>query len=550
MPSLESETIALGQLFSQEFFFRVPEYQRPFLWDADNLSDLVDDLVDADRTREYFLGTLVLHDKGDGSYDIVDGQQRLTALCLLLACARDCTVLDGEGSFQNEIHEKVVQPAKALDGIPERNRVQVRDQAIFNAMIATIGGTRAKPDVPAIKSPSEKRYELAREIFRDKVDGLTLDEVKDFASFVSQRCVMIYLATSDFDDAFRLFTIVNDRGKQLRRIDILKAYNLEPSVVTNDAARSRYAQEWEAMEDRLGDVHFEEIFHSLRLIYVQDKPQADLLKEFTDRIYGKPGMPKAGKDFLDTLGDYVDLYDAIFVARDYLDDAANRRGFKPLMAAMTAEFSASEWKACLLFFAKKFGKERFLDYVLAIEKVYLEHWIGGVRKDERYTRYTTILASVKTLDSVDAVVAAVVADEDAVREACLRDNFYGAGYSKYFLLRAEILASELDQDKEFSVRSVEHVLPQNPSPDSEWRTAFSDDDIAAVVHTAGNLVLLSKGKNASASNREFGDKKETYLKKRVSDFPRSVQVLGFNEWTRAIIEERTREFAKAILDVP
>ncbi len=550
MPTLKSKTIALGQLFSQEFFFRVPEYQRPFLWDADNLSDLIDDLVGAARDREYFLGTLVLHDQGNSNYDIVDGQQRLTAICVLLACLRDCDVLDADPSYRGEIHEKVVQPAKHLDGVPEKNRVQVRDQGIFNAMVATPGGTKAPADEQIVRTPTGKRYELARDIFRSKVNPLPLEELKDFASFLSQRCVVIYLATTNFSDAFRLFTIVNDRGKQLRRIDILKAFNLDPSVVANEPARIRYAQEWEAMEERLGERHFEDIFHTLRLIYVQDKPQADLVAEFQQRIYGKPGMPKVGKDFLDTLADYVDLYDSIFLARDYLEDTAFHLRFKPLMAAMMREFSASEWKACLLYFAKTFGRERFFDYVLGIEKVYLQHWVSGVRKDERYSSYTSLLASIRATDNVDLVVSGVKSDDSAIRMACLRENFYAAGYSKYLLLRAEILASELDQDKEFVVRSVEHVLPQNPKEDSAWRKTFSDEDIAAVVHTAGNLVLLSKGKNASASNRDFPEKKEKYLKRRVSDFPRSVQVLEVDDWTRDLIEERTKEFAATILNAP
>jgi hypothetical protein len=550
MPALRSDNIALGQLFSQEFFFRVPEYQRPFLWDDDNLTDLVDDLMEAPRDREYFLGTLVLHNLEGSDYDIVDGQQRLTALCILLACLRDCDALDADPSFRSEIHEKVVQPARALDGIPAKNRVQVRDQAIFNAMIATVGGSKAEAAAPAVVSASEERYVLARDIFRDKVDGLSIDEIREFASFLSQRCVMIYLATTSFEDAFRLFTIVNDRGKQLRRIDVLKAQNLAPSVLTNETARGHYAHEWETMEERLGEGHFEEIFHSLRLVYIQDKPQSDLLKEFTDRIFGKPGMPKLGSDFLDTLKDYVDLYDAIFLTRDYLEDTDTHKRFKPLMAAMVAEFAASEWKACLLYFAKRFGKAQFYEYILAIEKVYLELWVGGVRKDERYSRYTDLLASIKDAKEAATVLGAVKFDEEAVRTACAATNFYSTGYSKYLLLRAEILASELDQEREFAVRSVEHVLPQSPKPDSEWRKKFSDEDIAAVVHKAGNLVLLSKGKNSAASNREFAEKKEKYLKKRVSDFPRSVQVLEIDDWTKEVIEQRTAEFALGILNEP
>lgn len=550
MTTLDSETVTLGQLFSQKFFFRVPEYQRPFLWDQDNLTDLVDDLADAARDREYFLGTLVLHDRTAPNYDVVDGQQRLTALCILLACLRDADALTADGSFRSELHEKVVQPAKALDGIPEKNRVQVRDQAIFHAMVATSGGTKNPVEEAALKTPGGKRYELARSIFRDKVNPLNIHELKEFASFLSQRCVLIYLATEEFDDAFRLFTIVNDRGKQLRRIDVLKAINLDPDVVANESARGRYAQEWEAMEERLGERHFEEIFHSLRLIYVQDKPQADLVKEFQDRIYGKKGMPKKGKDFHDTLKTYVDLYDSIFVTRDYLEDTAAHLRFRPLMAAMTREFGASEWKACILYFSKKFGTDRFFDYVLAIEKVYLEHWVGAVRKDERYSTYTKLLASISEANDAETVLQQVTSDDEGVRAACLRDNFYSTGYAKYLLIRAEILASELDQDKDFIARSIEHVLPQNPQVDSEWRQVFSEEEIAAAVHKAGNLVLLSKGKNSAASNREFSNKKETYLRKRVSDFPRSVQVLGFEEWTSETIESRTQEFAQTILDPP
>src|SRR5215213_2545159 len=120
MPDLESKTISLGLLFSQEYFFRIPDYQRPFLWDADNLADLIDDLATAPRDREYFLGTLVLHKIEDSVYDIVDGQQRLTALCILLACLRDCEALKEDDAYRAEIHAKVVQPAKEMDGVPEK----------------------------------------------------------------------------------------------------------------------------------------------------------------------------------------------------------------------------------------------------------------------------------------------------------------------------------------------------------------------------------------------------------------------------------------------
>jgi Protein of unknown function (DUF1524) len=66
----------------------------------------------------------------------------------------------------------------------------------------------------------------------------------------------------------------------------------------------------------------------------------------------------------------------------------------------------------------------------------------------------------------------------------------------------------------------------------------------------GNLILLSQGKNSSASNKDFVEKKEIYLRSRVSDFPRSSQVLGYKEWTPDVIRDRTQEAAQLVLSDP
>ena len=94
------------------------------------------------------------------------------------------------------------------------------------------------------------------------------------------------------------------------------------------------------------------------------------------------------------------------------------------------------------------------------------------------------------------------------------------------------------------------MLPQNPKPGSAWDTSFTPEEHAKLVNTAGNLVLLSKSKNSSAGRKEFEDKKATYLADRVTDFPRSVQVLKYPAWTPAVIRQRTDDFAKVVLDNP
>jgi len=125
---------------------------------------------------------------------------------------------------------------------------------------------------------------------------------------------------------------------------------------------------------------------------------------------------------------------------------------------------------------------------------------------------------------------------------------YGKAYAKYVLLRLELATCELDRTHDFSARSIEHVFPQNPDEDSEWVEKEEADDLIGFVHSVGNLVLLSKGKNSSASNLDFDDKKEKYLKKRVSDYPRSIEVLGYDDWDSEVIDERTEEAGVKILE--
>ncbi len=451
------------------------------------------------------------------------------------------------------LHEKVVQRENKIDKIAARQRVLVREQAFFDKLIGAIGGTHHTPSNPDSLSESEKRYLRACSLFNDALKDLKKEDLVGFAHFVSQHCTFLYLATPEFKTAFKLFIIVNDRGLQLRRIDVLKSMNLSPEVIAAGKTRVESAHRWEALEEKIGEDDFERVFHLMRLALLKEKPQGDLLFEFEERIFGKPKMPKLGVAFIDDLETAVELYDSIFVSRDFLDtlDARTRIAYRALMAIMVDEFKASEWKACCLRYAQKYGSTGFYEFMLAVEKVYMAHWVEGVRKDERYSDYVAILDAIDGKTDGAAASKAISTDKAPVVAACKRENFYSAGFAKYFLLRLEVVASECKVDKHYEARSVEHVLPQTPKSNSAWRKWFPEPEgVGAWVHQAGNLVLLSKSKNSSSSNREFADKKEKYLKNRVTDYPRSVQVLGYERWGKKEINARTAEIARMILEDP
>jgi hypothetical protein len=91
--------------------------------------------------------------------------------------------------------------------------------------------------------------------------------------------------------------------------------------------------------------------------------------------------------------------------------------------------------------------------------------------------------------------------------------------------------------------TVEHVCPQNPANDSEWKKDFPDPDVHAdLVHRIGNLVLLAHRKNAAASNYDFDRKKETYFARGdACAFTLTAEVRGESKWEEQHIRDRQVE---------
>jgi uncharacterized protein with ParB-like and HNH nuclease domain len=545
---LNAETRAIGAILKEDYFYRIPEYQRPFSWDDDNFEDLIDDIVSANKDQEYFLGTFVLYkNEKEGVFDVVDGQQRLTSMMILLACLRDLVHKD---KFKTDIQKKILQEEDVVDNIPAKVRLEVKDRQIFKETVVIANGTLSADNKKSLPEP-EWRYVNAVSIFRSRLASLGQENLEQVIKFISQKCVVIFLATPSFAFAFRLFSIVNDRGKQLRRIDILKATNLAPDVILKESVRNKISQQWEEIEKDLGEVKFESIFHLVRLILLRDKPQGDLLNEFEKRIFNaKEGITK-GEPFFDLIFDYAKLYSSVFEQRDFIPEGKKDHiQYNALIYIMDSEFSASEWRACLLYFAKQFGHEHFYAFCLKMERVYLAQWVKATRKDERYKDYSTILGLIKSSKKAEDVIKGINFDEKAITVATQRSDFYHAGFAKFILLHLELVTAEHDALKAFSARSVEHVLPQNPLSTGYWADNHDLNKIKDYVDKLGNLVLLSKGKNSSASNLGFPEKKKKYLENRVSDYPRSIQVLKYKDWLKKTILDRTLEAKKLILQDP
>lgn len=114
----------------------IPDYQRPYKWDIQNIDDLLSDITnaisDADRYRtdfKYRIGTIILHKTKDGIFDVVDGQQRIISLVLLKQCIEpdfECSIL--EKGFSNKATQyNIHRNSKFSNMSPEAKKSTFKD---------------------------------------------------------------------------------------------------------------------------------------------------------------------------------------------------------------------------------------------------------------------------------------------------------------------------------------------------------------------------------------------------------------------------------------
>jgi uncharacterized protein with ParB-like and HNH nuclease domain len=143
MPSpLFAHEQPISRIFSNEYVFAIPGYQRPYAWKNDQAQDLFDDLLGFMRSASgrveesppYFLGSIVLI-KTDAlpNADVVDGQQRLTTLTLLLSAIRANVPPKEAADITQLIYEKGSQ----LLGTQDRFRLSLRprDKEFFQRYV-------------------------------------------------------------------------------------------------------------------------------------------------------------------------------------------------------------------------------------------------------------------------------------------------------------------------------------------------------------------------------------------------------------------------------
>lgn len=247
-------------LFDKEVHYVIPRYQRAYAWEDKEIVQLIDDINDS--TGDYYIGSLVVAKVKDKveTYEVVDGQQRLTTLYLLLH------YLVSRGDLEGEVGKTL-----SFDCRPNSNYTLTHIQDLLS---------KEKPF-----ADEEDRLEQSILNGLKAIDQkFTTGDAIDVDAFIERlMSVILYrIEVPEHTDLNRYFEIMNTRGEQLEQHDILKAQLMR--YLSNRREQEFFSRVWNACSDMTGYV------------------QMHLAKEEREKIFGSGWNDEPSEDWDDYEG--------------------------------------------------------------------------------------------------------------------------------------------------------------------------------------------------------------------------------------------------------
>lgn len=233
--SIKSDDLTVADLFKS--FYRVPDYQREYVWGESDASreggDEVEkflrdihsefELATAQSAPEYFIGTIVVCPGSDGVFELIDGQQRTTTAFLTLCAMRD-TIITFKAEPPADLTSQIAAGSTDWQG-ETVHRIRLDLQYEDSGDILQRIGEGELPDHDRAETRSIRNIvgayrtisEFLRTFFNEDVTAL-----RRFYGYFTNKVKLIRIETPSVSKALKIFETINDRGVGLDAMDLLK----------------------------------------------------------------------------------------------------------------------------------------------------------------------------------------------------------------------------------------------------------------------------------------------------------------------------------------
>lgn len=544
--------MTLGELLGGNFRLTVPGYQRAYSWTTDHAGQLLDDLLTAmdeigESDGDYFLGTVVLMETptadacgGDGSrssaqsatHEVVDGLQRLVTVTILLAILRDIAAADDpEAAALASIC--LLEADGDDDGDTGIARLVLPDeiQAFFSAFVQEPRATEAMPDEDELP-PVETRLIAVREHLMDVLVGESRACRRKLIELLYSGCHCAVIIAATLDHAYRIFSVINDRGLPLSRGDILKAQILGSVPAYR---RAELVERWNGAERELGG-SLDELFSHIRTIDGRTRS-----RRIIDEIRALVAQSGDGEEFLNgKLVPYAHVLASIKAA------ATDKSALPPRPLALIRYLGwlgSRDWVPPLMLYWRVVdGQPESLAWFLKrLDRLAYGLRLLGIGIDKRAARYRAVIDAIRTGSlEMPGNPLDLTRDEQRMISFNLRSLHQRNQLAcKLVLLRLNDEIAGTPQELDPTSLTVEHVLPQKPGRSSQWREWFPDaEERNTCTQSLGNMILVSRQKNEEARNLDLARKLAIYFGEASEQPALTREIEGLAEWRPTHVKMR------------
>lgn len=237
---LLTDLLSIEDIFENRFF-EIPDYQRGYSWEKKQIEDFKKDIENLfDKSYKHFTGTIVItpKEKDTNTFQIVDGQQRITTICLLMHCISQ--------TFPTQF-EHLVPKFLFRGSIGEEREVLKTNKetwAFFRKII--VEGKTGDPEIS-----SERRLVQAKDLLSNWVKK-DIEKTKKILKAVTNNLGFIVFAPEKTNEIGIMFEVINNRGKQLSELEKIKNYFIfYASIYAKDGLRKKVNHSWGTIQHNL-----------------------------------------------------------------------------------------------------------------------------------------------------------------------------------------------------------------------------------------------------------------------------------------------------------
>lgn len=516
----------------------IPRYQRRYAWEAHNIRDFWNDIQAANG--QHFLGSMVTSGVSSAPREVIDGQQRLTTVIISLCALRDV--------YQEKGYHERVTGIDAFLAFNDRNghktyRLKNADKAAADKLSDYVLIDKLSPNRKTdsnAESLEAGAYSLFRELLEDEIadsgnEIAILDSVRDRIL----ESEIVYINVESRKNAFTIFETLNDRGRSLTVMDLVKNHVFAEIEASDEDSTERA---WSTTLDILSELQQESMSADSFLYYswnsrfqgnqkkVDTIETARLRRSIVDSMQNQDHLETAARNFVNGLHEdarLISTFDQILMDNgapqawrafdknwrrdkyDEIDDhlygilvTGSKQPIPLLLALMRSYFQESH----------RISRKLLIKFLKAVESFQFR-WSIAQKPSTSTIRRNYRLAASAVAEATDSVSynAALAGFVDSMKGIDATDiQFqngitrlaYSRGRSKdvfkirHLLTRIEKSygSTKLDLTKQCS---IEHLLGQEGRSEATPRNSW--------IFKVGNLALLPPGVNSTLP-RTFEDK--------------------------------------------